>query len=113
MKNQKLIVGVTGASGIVYAKRALELLTDTPVETHLVISKAAEMTLSYELDMKASDLAGLADQRYAIGDIGAPISSGSFKTIGMLIAPCSVKTMSEIATGRHIEPDFTRPPMLC
>ncbi|MEL7489355.1 MAG: UbiX family flavin prenyltransferase [Pseudomonadota bacterium] len=99
MKNQKLIVGVTGASGVVYAKRALELLREASVETHLVVSKAAEMTLSYELDMKAADLAALADHRYAIGDIGAPISSGSFKTIGMLITPCSVKTMSEIATG--------------
>jgi len=94
-----IIVGVTGASGMVYAKRALEALRDADVQTHLVISKAAEMTLSYELGIKAADLAALAHQKYAIGDVGAPISSGSFQTIGMLIAPCSIKTMSEIATG--------------
>ncbi len=98
-KIDRLIIGITGASGSIYARRALEVLADSPVETHLVISKAAEMTLSYELGLKAGDLAGLADRRYAVGDIGAPIASGSFKTIGMLIAPCSVKTMSEIASG--------------
>ncbi len=95
----RIIVGVTGASGVVYAKRALELLKIAGVETHLIISRAAEMTLRYELDMSAEELAKLASHRYAIGDIGAPISSGSFKTMGMLIAPCSVRTMSEIATG--------------
>lgn len=95
----RIIVGVTGASGVVYAKRALEMLGAAGVETHLVISRAAEMTLQYELEMSARDLADLASHRYAIGDVGAPISSGSFKTIGMLIAPCSVRTMSEIATG--------------
>ena len=95
----RAIVGVTGASGVVYAVRCLEMLRAAGVETHLVISKAAEMTLAYELDMKAADLAALADYRYAASDIGAPISSGSFKTAGMIIAPCSVRTMSEIATG--------------
>lgn len=95
----RIIVGVTGASGVVYAKRALEALAAARVETHLVVSRAAEMTLQYELEMSARDLADLASHRYAIGDVGAPISSGSFKTIGMLIAPCSVRTMSEIATG--------------
>ena len=95
----RIIVGVTGASGIVYAKRALEMLKIAGVETHLVISRAAEMTLRYELDMSADELANMASHRYAIGDVGAPISSGSFKTIGMLVAPCSVRTMSEVATG--------------
>ncbi len=95
----RIIVGVTGASGVVYAKRALEMFGAAGVETHLVISRAAEMTLQYELEMSARDLADLASHRYAIGDVGAPVSSGSFKTIGMLIAPCSVRTMSEIATG--------------
>lgn len=95
----RIIVGVTGASGVVYAKRALEMLKNSGVETHLVISRAAEMTLRYELDMSADDLARLAGHRYAIGDVGAPISSGSFKTMGMLVAPCSVRTMSEVATG--------------
>jgi len=96
---RNIVVGVTGASGVVYARRALEALREAGVETHLVVSKAAEMTLSYELGMKAADLAEIANHKYAIGDIGAPIASGSFLTQGMLIAPCSVKTMSEIATG--------------
>ena len=96
---RRLIIGVTGASGVVYARRALEALRESDVETHLVLSRAAEMTIRYELEMSAAQFAELADHRYAVGDVGAPISSGSFKTIGMLIAPCSVRTMSEIATG--------------
>lgn len=96
---RRIIVGVTGASGAVYAKRALEALREAGVETHLILSRASEMTIRYELDMSGAEFAALADHRYAVGDIGAPVSSGSFKTIGMLIAPCSVKTMSEIATG--------------
>ena len=96
---KRIIVGVSGASGAIYGKRALSALREAGVETHLIVSKAGEMTLRYELDMNAADLADSADHRYAIGDIGAPISSGSFKTEGMLIAPCSVKTMSEIASG--------------
>jgi len=99
VSDMRIIVGVTGASGAIYARRALEALRDAGVESHLVISRAAEMTLRYELEMTANDLAELASHRYAIGDVGAPISSGSFKTAGMLITPCSVKTMSEIATG--------------
>ena len=96
---RRLVIGVTGASGVVYARRALEALRESDVETHLVLSRAAEMTIRYELEMSAAQFAELADHRYAVGDVGAPISSGSFKTIGMLIAPCSVRTMSEIATG--------------
>ncbi len=96
---RRLVIGVTGASGAVYARRALEALRETDVETHLILSKASEMTIRYELDQSAADFAALSDCRYAIGDVGAPVSSGSFKTLGMLIAPCSVKTMSEIATG--------------
>jgi len=95
----RVIVALTGASGAIYGKRCLEALKAAGVETHLVISKAAEMTISYELGEKSADLHALAFARYAAGDIGAPISSGSFKTTGMIIAPCSVKTMSEIATG--------------
>jgi 4-hydroxy-3-polyprenylbenzoate decarboxylase len=94
-----VIVALTGASGAIYGKRCLEALKAAGVETHLVISKAAEMTISYELGEKSADLEALAFARYAAGNIGAPISSGSFKTTGMIIAPCSVKTMSEIATG--------------
>lgn len=96
---RRLVIGVTGASGAVYARRALEALRETDVETHLILSKASEMTIRYELDQSAADFTALADYRHAIGDVGAPLSSGSFKTMGMLIAPCSIKTMSEIATG--------------
>lgn len=96
---RRLIVGVTGASGAIYAKTALEALQAAGVETYLVLSRAAEITIRYELDMSGAQFAELADHRYAIGDIGAPISSGSFQTLGMLITPCSVRTMSEIATG--------------
>lgn len=97
--SNRIIVGVSGASGAIYARRTLEALKAAGVETHLVISKAAEMTLAYELGERARDLAALANHVYAIGDVGAPISSGSFRTRGMLIAPASVRTMSEIATG--------------
>ncbi|WP_425409143.1 UbiX family flavin prenyltransferase [Hyphococcus sp.] len=96
---ERIILGVTGASGAIYAKRALEILRDAGVETHLVLSRASEMTIRYELEMSGAEFAALADYRYAVSDIGAPIASGSFKTMGMLIAPCSIKTMSEIATG--------------
>lgn len=100
MKKQKrVILGVTGASGAVYAQRALAALNEAGVETHLAVSKAAEMTIRYELGMSGRDFAESATAHYAIGDIGAPISSGSFVTEGMIITPCSVKTMSEIATG--------------
>ena len=95
----RIIVGVTGASGAIYAKCALEQLHAAGVETHLVISRAAEMTIKFELGLSAADFAEAADVRYAIGDIAAPISSGSFPTDGMIIAPCSVKSMSEIASG--------------
>ena len=100
MKNSnRIILGVSGASGAVYARRALEALKAAGIESHLVVSKAAEMAIAYELGEKAKGLAALADHAYAISDVGAPIASGSFRTRGMLIAPCSVRTMSEIATG--------------
>jgi len=98
-KRKRVILGVTGASGSAYARRALEALAAAGVETHLVISKAGEMTIRYELGLSAREFAEPAAARYAVADVGAPISSGSFITEGMLIAPCSVKTMSEIATG--------------
>lgn len=100
MKNStRLIVGVSGASGALLARHALEALAAAGVETHLVVSKSAEMTIAYELGEKARDFAQLAARSYAASDVGAPISSGSFKTAGMLVVPCSVRTMSEIATG--------------
>ncbi len=96
---KRIIVGVTGASGVIYGKRCLEALREANIETHLVLSRAAEMTIDYELGLRRADFAHLADHAYAIGDVGAPISSGSFRTEGMIIAPCSIKSMSEIACG--------------
>ncbi len=99
MSANRIIVGISGASGIIYGVRMLEVLRKAGVETHLVVSKAAEMTLAYELDMKAKELREMADVYHPQTDIGASISSGSFPTLGMVIAPCSIRTMSEIATG--------------
>lgn len=99
VNDQRMIVGISGASGIVYGIRALEALRELGIETHMVASKAAEMTLGYETDMRISELRDLADHVYKMGDVGASIASGSFRTRGMLIAPCSVRTMSEIASG--------------
>lgn len=96
---QRLIVGISGASGVIYGIRMLQLLRDTPVETHLVISKSAEITVAYETDWKAADVKALADMVYPAADIGAAISSGSFKTMGMVIAPCSIRSMGEISSG--------------
>lgn len=96
---RRLTIGISGASGIVYGIRMLELLRDTDVETHLVMSRSAEMTLAYETDLKIKDLRALARVCHPHSDIGASISSGSFHTMGMVVAPCSVRTMSEIATG--------------
>ena len=98
-KPKRIIVGISGASGVVYGIRALQLLKKAGVETHLVVSKAAEVTMAYECDYTIKDLRAMADHFHAQVDIGASISSGSFHTLGMLIAPCSVRTMSEIATG--------------
>ena len=95
----RIIVGISGASGIVYGIEALKALRELDIETHLVVSKSALVTLSQETDMKPSELISLADHHYTNADIGAAISSGSFQTMGMLVAPCSIKTMSEITTG--------------
>jgi 4-hydroxy-3-polyprenylbenzoate decarboxylase len=94
-----VIVGITGASGIVYGVRALQLLRECEVPTHLVMSKSAELTLHYEMDMSLAELKSLASEVHPVKHVGASIASGSFPTAGMLIAPCSVRTMSEIATG--------------
>ncbi|HEY2245335.1 MAG: UbiX family flavin prenyltransferase [Xanthobacteraceae bacterium] len=95
----RLIVGISGASGTVYGVRLLEMLRQAEIETHLVMSRSAEMTLAYETDYKPKDVRALASVNYPVTDIGAAISSGSFPTIGMIIAPCSIRTMSEIASG--------------
>jgi 4-hydroxy-3-polyprenylbenzoate decarboxylase len=95
-----LVVGITGASGAVYGIRLLEVLSSTEnVETHLVISKPAEAIIKYETGRSIEEVRKLASFSYDIGDIGARISSGSFKTDGMLVAPCTVKTMSAIANS--------------
>jgi flavin prenyltransferase len=96
---RRLVVGISGASGTIYGVRLLELLKGTDIETHLVMSKSAEMTLVYETDLKPKDVRALASVNHPAADIGASISSGSFPTMGMIIVPCSIKTMSEIATG--------------
>jgi 4-hydroxy-3-polyprenylbenzoate decarboxylase len=96
---RRLVVGISGASGTIYGIRILQLLKQMDIETHLVMSKSAEMTLVYETSFKPKDVRALASVVHPPADIGASISSGSFPTMGMLIAPCSVRTMSEIATG--------------
>lgn len=96
---RKIIVGISGASGIVLGLRALEMLRVAGIETHLVMSKSAELTAHHELEMSVDDLKGRADVVYPVKNVGAAIASGSFITDGMLIAPCSIRTMSEIATG--------------
>jgi 4-hydroxy-3-polyprenylbenzoate decarboxylase len=95
----RLIVGISGASGVVYGIRMLEALLGLPVESHLVMSKSAEMTIAYETDLKPADVKAMANVSYPVGDIGAAISSGSFRTMGMVVAPCSVRSLSEIASG--------------
>ncbi|MEY3006114.1 MAG: hypothetical protein RI942_456 [Pseudomonadota bacterium] len=96
---KRIIVGISGASGVCYGIRALQMLSDMGVETHLIVSKSAQLTLAQESKMSLSELKSLATHAHAIGDVGATISSGSFVTDGMLLAPCSIRTMSEIATG--------------
>lgn len=95
----RIIVGISGASGIVYGIEVLKALRRLEIETHLVVSKAAIVTLSQESSLTHADLCDLADFHYPNSDIGAPVSSGSFRTRGMIIAPCSIKTLSEIAYG--------------
>jgi 4-hydroxy-3-polyprenylbenzoate decarboxylase len=95
----RLIVGISGASGVVYGIRLLEALDELGVESHLVISKAGQLTMGLETALTPRAVAAKADFSYAAGDVAAPIASGSFRTKGMIVAPCSVRSMSEIATG--------------
>lgn len=99
MQKPRLIVGISGASGAIYGKRCLELLRATDIETHLIISKSGILTIEQELGCSASDIKALADVVHAPGNIGASCSSGSFKTLGMIIAPCSMRSLAEIANG--------------
>ena len=95
----RLIVGISGASGVIYGVRLLELARSLDVETHLVMTRAAETTLAYETSFKVADVRALADVTYPVADIGAALASGSFKVLGMVVAPCSIRSMSEIAAG--------------
>ncbi len=96
---RRMIVGISGASGVIYGIRLLEILRAQGIETHLVMSPAAEVTLAHETDLKVSEVRAMADHCHAQGNIAAAISSGSFRTMGMIVAPCSIRSMSEIATG--------------
>lgn len=95
----RLVVGLSGASGIVYGLRVLDACRDLGVESHLIVSKAAALTLVQETGLTVADAAARADVVHRVSDIGASVASGSFPTLGMIVAPCSVRTMSEIATG--------------
>jgi 4-hydroxy-3-polyprenylbenzoate decarboxylase len=95
----RLVVGISGASGVVYGLRALDACRELGVESHLVLSKSAALTLSQETGFSVGEVNEKADVVHRVGDVGAAIASGSYRTLGMIVAPCSVRTMSEIATG--------------
>ena len=99
VKPRRIIVGISGASGAIYGIRLLQNLREIGVETHLVMSKSAEVTITAETDLKIKDVRALADVWYPQNNIGAAISSGSFITDGMVVAPCAIRSVSEIATG--------------
>jgi len=94
-----MIVGISGASGIIYGIRVLEALRRAEVETHLVMTRSARVTLAQECGMKVSDVEKLSRKAHNVDDIGASIASGSFPTLGMIVAPCSIHSLSQIATG--------------
>ncbi len=96
---KRLIVGISGASGVIYGVRLLRELRKLPVETHLVMTRTAEVTLAHETDLKVAEVRKLADKAYRIDDLAAAISSGSFLTLGMIVAPCSMRSLGEIAHG--------------
>lgn len=98
-QSPRLVVGISGASGVILGVRLLETLRRIGVESHLVLSRAAEVTLAHETDLKPAEVRALADAAYSPADIGAAIASGSFRTLGMIVAPCSIRSMGEIATG--------------
>jgi len=96
---RRMVVGISGASGVVYGVRLLQLLRKLEIESHLVMSRSAQVTLAHESHFSVADVRAMADICYANADIGAAISSGSFPVMGMIVAPCSIRTMSEVATG--------------
>ena len=97
--SRRLIIGISGASGVIYGVRLLEALKPLPVETHLVMSRTAEITLAYETRLKVAAVRELADVAHDVDDLAASISSGSFRTMGMIVAPCSMRSLGEIAHG--------------
>lgn len=96
---KRLIVGISGASGAIYGIRLLELLKQTEIETHLILTRSAQVTIALETDRKVREVMEMADVVHASADISASISSGSFRTLGMIVAPCSMRSLAEIATG--------------
>ena len=100
MDRRRIVVGITGASGAVYGVRLLQRLSDHPeIETHLLLTAAASMTINAETNLKPADVVALADRSYRPRDVGAAVASGSFRTAGMVVAPCSIKTLSAIANS--------------
>lgn len=97
--SRRLIIGISGASGVIYGVRLLELLRPTAIETHLVMTRSAEVTLAHETDLKVDAVGALADVVHPVHDVSAGISSGSFRTMGMIVAPCTIRSLSEIARG--------------
>ncbi len=103
-QQRRLIIGMSGATGAIYGVRFLQVLRSSPnIESHLVMSKAAERTIAYETEFTIAQVRGMADASYHIADIGATISSGSFHTEGMIIAPCSMKTLAAVANSLSID----------
>ncbi len=99
MARKRLVVAMTGATGVVFGVRLLEALRETDVESHLIVSKWAQQNLAHETDMTPDAIRALADMAYAPGDMGAALSSGSVPTDGMVVIPCSVSSLAAIATG--------------
>ncbi|GAA0575512.1 UbiX family flavin prenyltransferase [Rhizomicrobium electricum] len=95
----RLVIGISGASGVIYGIRLLDACKDLGIESHLVVSKAAQLTIGLEADVPLKAVLAKADAHYAPGDVGASIASGSFPVLGMAVVPCSIRSMSEIATG--------------
>jgi 4-hydroxy-3-polyprenylbenzoate decarboxylase len=96
---RRLIVGITGASGAIYGVRLLRLLQGTDIETHLVMSRSAKITLTQEMEIGVAEVSALASVVHQVDNIGASIASGSFRTMGMVIAPCSMRSLAEITSG--------------
>ena len=99
MHKRRIIVGISGASGFQYGIAALRILREAGVETHLIVSKGAELTRALETPHRKDDIYGLADAVHAVGNLGAPVSSGSFPVHGMIVAPCSMRTLAAVAHG--------------